>query len=240
MISVPAKHFQGSGKRWGLSLDNVGGEHRCLQSPELWNSPPCSAGLFKDILPSNYCFYILSSSWLQQRPRGLLFPIFLGLQLKTDNAGHLASSLEENKTKPGSAAWWEHPWGVFTPHNKWLVIALEGPEQFLSPLQQMFSHTTVSFHYDKVPFWGRCQTFSPVMDWKVWTFGHAFASPREQPPGTAVLPGKHPKSGEGKIFWLWLPAWSLDRKVGVAGHSLPHGRVIQQGKNCILCISCLL
>ena len=45
-----------------------------------------------------------------------------------------------------------------------------------------------------------------------------------------MSPGKRPNSSEGRIFWLWPPAWSLDRKVGVAGHPLPHGRIVQKGK----------
>lgn len=44
------------------------------------------------------------------------------------------------------------------------------------------------------------------------------------------VPGKHPNSSEDRNFWLWPPAWSLERKVGIAGHPLPHESIVQKGK----------
>lgn len=66
---------------------------------------------------------------------------------------------------------------------------------------------------------------STVRSMKVQTFGN-----RDQLSGITILPGKHPNSSEGRIFWLWPLAWSLDRKVGEGGHPLRHERIVQREK----------
>lgn len=96
----------------------------------------------------------------------------------------------------------------------------------------MFSHTSVSFLYEKAPFWRRCQTFGTVRNLKVQTFSDQAPSHFCQSQRWTIQHHYVAWKFQRKqwFFWLWSPASALDRKVGAAEHLLSHKRIAEKGK----------